>query len=193
LFARSVLKEKPGATIIGEVKCSRTLYEDIEKHGGNGIMGKTGHSLIKAAMLKHKAQLAGEMSGHMFFKHRWYGFDDGNYAGARLLEILASGRKTLSERLADVRDTVVTPEIRIETSDEKKFQIVEEATKYFRDELGLEVNATDGARIEFEDGWGLLRASNTGAVLVMRCEAPTKKRLNEIQKLIRDKVDELNT
>lgn len=192
LFARAVLKDKPGATIIGEVKCSRTLYDEIAKHGGKGIMSKTGHSLIKAAMLKHKAQLAGEMSGHMFFKHRWYGFDDAMYAGARLLEIVAAGRKTLSQHLANVPDTVVTPEIRIETKDSIKFSVVEKATKYFKDELGLNVITIDGARIEFDDGWGLIRASNTGPVLVMRCEAQTPKRLKEIQKLIKTKVDQLN-
>ncbi len=192
LFARDVLKEKPGATVIGEVKSSRTLYQDIAKHGGKPIMWKTGHSLIKAAMKQHKAQLAGEMSGHMFFKYRWYGFDDAIYSGARLLEILAKGKKTLHEHLANVPNTFVTPEIRIETSEARKFAIVAEATRYFQKELGLNVNTIDGARIEFEDGWGLLRASNTSPVLVMRCEANTKKRLNEIQKLIESKVKELN-
>jgi phosphomannomutase/phosphoglucomutase len=192
LFARDVLKEKPGATIIGEVKSSRTLYEDIAKHGGKPIMWKTGHSLIKAAMKLHKAQLAGEMSGHMFFKHRWYGFDDAIYSGARLLEFLSKGRKTLNEHLSNVPETFVTEEIRIETDESRKFAIVAEATRYFKKELGLNVNDIDGARIEFEDGWGLLRASNTSPVLVMRCEADSKKRLNEIRKLIETKVKELN-
>ncbi|MBN2311798.1 MAG: phosphomannomutase/phosphoglucomutase [Candidatus Hydrogenedentes bacterium] len=192
LFARAILKEKPGAAIISEVKGSRTLFEDIAKHGGRPIMWKTGHSLIKAAMKKFKAQVAGEMSGHMFFKHRWYGFDDAIYAGARLLELLASGRKPLRARLADVPETFATPEIRLETDESKKFAIVAEATRYFQRELGLNVNTIDGARIEFEDGWGLLRASNTSAVLVMRCEATTQKRLNEIRRLIEDKVRELS-
>jgi len=192
LFARSVLKAKPGAAIIGEVKCSRTLYDDIEKHGGKAIMGRTGHSLIKAAMKKHKAELAGEMSGHIFFKHRWYGFDDATYSAARLLEIIAAGRKPLSKLLADVPKTVVTPEIKIPTDEHRKFAIVKQATDYFKKELGLNVNTIDGARIEFEDGWGLLRASNTSPMLVIRCEAPTTKRLKEIQKLIETKVNELN-
>lgn len=192
LLARSVLKEKPGAAIIGEVKCSRTLYEDIAKHGGKPIMGRTGHSLIKAAMKKHKAELAGEMSGHIFFKHRWYGFDDGTYSAARVLEILAAGRKPFSALLADIPKTVVTPEIKIPTTEQRKFEIVKQATEYFQKELGLDVVTIDGARIEFEDGWGLLRASNTSPVLVIRCEAPTKKRLNEIRKLIETKVTELN-
>lgn len=192
LFARDVLKEKPGATVIGEVKSSRSLYEDIAKHGGKPIMWKTGHSLIKAAMKLHKAQLAGEMSGHMFFKHRWYGFDDAIYSGARLLEFLSKGRKTLHDHLSNVPETFVTEEIRIETDESRKFAIVAEATRYFQKELGLNVNTIDGARIEFEDGWGLLRASNTSPVLVMRCEAESKKRLNEIQKLIETKVKALN-
>ncbi len=192
LFARYILKERPGATIISEVKGSRTLYADIEAHGGRAIMWKTGHSLIKAAMKKFKAELAGEMSGHMFFKHRWYGFDDAVYAGARLLEILGSTKKPLSELLGDVPKTYVTEEMRIDTEESKKFEIVKKATKYFKDELGLEVNTIDGARIEFEDGWGLLRASNTSPALVMRCEADTPKRLKEIKSLIEKKVKELN-
>lgn len=192
VFARSVLKEKPGAAIIGEVKCSRSLYEDIAKHGGKPIMWMAGHSLIKAAMKQYKAELAGEMSGHIFFKHRWYGFDDAVYAGARLLEILAAGRKSLRDHLADVPKTFVTEEIRIETTDERKFKIVEAATRYFKNDLGLDVNEIDGARIEFDDGWGLVRASNTSPMLVMRAEATTQKRLREICALLEGKIDELN-
>jgi len=192
LFARAVLKAKPGATVIGEVKSSRTLYADIAKNGGKPIMWKTGHSLIKAAMKTHKAELAGEMSGHMFFKHRWYGFDDAIYAGARLLEIVAGGKKTLSEHLANVPKMYSTPEMRIDTTESKKFDIVKKATDYFKKELKLNVNDIDGARIEFADGWGLVRASNTSPVLVMRCEAETPKRLAEIRKLIETKINELN-
>jgi len=192
LFARSVLKDKPGSAVIGEVKCSRTLYDDIAKHGGKPIMWLAGHSLIKDAMKKYNAQMAGEMSGHMFFKHRWYGFDCSVYAAARLLEFVAAGRKTLSQHLADVPQTFVTDEIRIESSDSRKFGIVKEATRYFKDDLGLEVNTIDGARIEFPDGWGLIRVSNTSPMLVMRCEANTRKRLKEILALVKNKVDELN-
>lgn len=191
VFARSVLKEKPGAAVIGEVKCSRTLYDDIEKHGGKPVMAQAGHSLIKAAMKKHNAQVAGEMSGHMFFKHRWYGFDDALYAGARMLEILSETKKPMSKLLADVPEMVSTEEIRIEADDKRKFDIVREATKFFQSE-GYNVNTVDGARIEFEDGWGLLRASNTSPMLVMRCEAVSKRRLNEIKSLIETKVKELN-
>lgn len=192
LFARSILREKPGSTVIGEVKCSRTLYEDIARHGGKPIMWKTGHSLIKAAMKQFNAQVAGEMSGHMFFKHRWYGFDDAVYSGARLLEFIASGRKSLHDHLKDVPATFVTAETRIDAEESRKFHIVKEATRYFVEELGLNVNTIDGARIEFPDGWGLLRASNTSPMLVMRCEATTRKRLNEIRALIVDKVKELS-
>ena len=158
LFARHILKAEPGATIISEVKGSRTLYADIEAHGGKAIMWRTGHSLIKAAMKKFNAQLAGEMSGHMFFKHRWYGFDDAVYAGARLLEILGGTKKPLSELLGDVPKTYVTEEIRIETDEARKFEIVKQATRYFKDDLGLKVITIDGARIEFYDLRGLLRA-----------------------------------
>jgi len=191
LFARSILQEKPGATVIGEVKCSRVLYEDIAKHGGKPVMWKTGHSLIKAAMKQFGAQVAGEMSGHMFFKHRWYGFDDAIYSGARLLEFLSRGQQTLHEHLVDLPKTFITDEIRIKTQEDRKFKIVEEATRYFKG-LGLEVNTIDGARVEFPDGWGLLRASNTSPMLVMRCEAYSKKRLKEICDLVGNKTDELN-
>lgn len=190
LFARSILLEKPGATVIGEVKCSRTLYQDIAKHGGNPVMWKTGHSLIKAAMKQFNAQVAGEMSGHMFFKHRWYGFDDAIYSGARLLEFLARGKKTLNEHLSDVPKMYTTEEMRSKADDDKKFGIVAAATKYFQDQ-GYEVNTIDGARIEFKDGWGLVRASNTSPMLVMRCEAETPKRLKEIRKIVEGKVADL--
>lgn len=192
LFARAVLQKKPGATIISEVKGSRTLYEDIAKHGGKPVMWKTGHSLIKAAMKQFRAELAGEMSGHMFFKHRWYGFDDAIYSGARLLELLSESRRPLSKHLADVPQMYSTPEIRIATDETKKFDIVEKAKKYFRDELRLNVNDIDGVRVEFPDGWGLVRASNTSPVLVMRCEASSPERLQEIRTLLENKVNELN-
>ncbi len=192
LFARQILKEKPGATIIGEVKCSRAMYADIEKHGGRPLMWRTGHSHLKAAMVERKAQLAGEMSGHIFFKHRWYGFDDAIYSAARLLEIIASGRKPLSAHLATIPEFFATPEVEFNCPDNKKFDVIRAATKYFKDDLGLNVITIDGARIEFPDGWGLLRASNTSPKLVMRVEAETRKRVKEIRKLIEDKVAELN-
>jgi phosphomannomutase / phosphoglucomutase len=191
LFARNILADKPGSTILGEVKCSRGLYEDIAKHGGKPIMWRTGHSHIKSAMVQKKAQLAGEMSGHIFFKHRWYGFDDAIYSAARLLEIIANGRKPLSAHLSTIPSRPVTPEIEFETTDKRKFEVIKAATKFFQDE-GFDVVTIDGARIEFPDGWGLLRASNTSPKLVMRVEADTQKRVKEIRKLIEDKVNELN-
>ncbi len=189
LFARAILKEKPGATIMGEVKCSRSLYEDVEAHGGKAIMWRTGHSHIKAAMKKHRAEIAGEMSGHIFFKHRWYGFDDAIYAGARLMELLAAEKRPLSAHLAEIKERPTTPEMDVDCPDNKKFDVVAAATKYFKDELNLEVVTIDGARIEFPDGWGLLRASNTAPKLVMRVEADTKKRVKEIEKIIRDALE----
>jgi len=192
LFARQILKTKPGATVLGEVKCSRSLYEDIAKHGGNGIMWRTGHSHIKAAMKKLNAQIAGEMSGHIFFKHRWYGFDDAIYAAARLLEIVAAGRKPLSAHLATIPSRPATPEINFDCPDDKKFDVIKKATNYFKKDLGLDVVTIDGARIEFPDGWGLIRASNTSPKLVMRVEADTPKRVKEIRALIEKKVAELN-
>lgn len=190
LFARHILKEKKGAAIVGEVKCSRTMYDDIRKNGGNAIMWKAGHSLIKDCMVTNKAQLGGEMSGHIFFKHRWYGFDCAIYAAARLLEIIAAGRRPFHKHLESLPKTFATEEIRLETTDTKKFKIVEQATAFFVNE-GYDVNTIDGARIEFPDGWGLLRVSNTSPMIVMRCEAETKKRLNEIRKLIEGKFNEL--
>ncbi|MBI2435333.1 MAG: phosphomannomutase/phosphoglucomutase [Candidatus Hydrogenedentes bacterium] len=192
LFAEYILKDVPGATIIGEVKCSRSLYERVQKLGGNPVMWRTGHSHIKAAMKQLHAQIAGEMSGHIFFKHRWYGFDDAIYSAARLLEIVASSRKSLGELMARIPERYNTPEIEFDCPDTRKFGVIKEATRYFKDELGLDVVTIDGARIEFKDGWGLLRASNTSPKLVMRVEADTPQRVKEIRKLIEHKVKDLN-
>ncbi len=191
VFAEQILKDKPGATIIGEVKCSRSMYAHIEKCGGKAIMWRTGHSHLKAAMKKFKAQLAGEMSGHIFFKHRWYGFDDAIYSGARLLEILASSRRPLSSHFKNIPVLPITPELEYNCADRIKFDIVAEARDYFKKDLGLNVVTIDGARIEFDDGWGLLRASNTSPKLVVRVEADTEKRKKEILALIEDKLKAL--
>src|SRR6185295_18042774 len=145
IYAREILTRKPGATIIGEVKCSQTLYDDIRKHGGNGIMWRTGHSLIKAKMKESKAELAGEMSGHMFFADRYYGFDDALYAACRLIEIVAKSGQPLSAQLADVPQTVSTPEIRVDCPDETKFAVVTRVTAKFR--KTHQVVDVDGARI----------------------------------------------
>ena len=191
IYARQVLKDVPGASIIGEVKCSRGMYEDIEKHGGKAIMFRTGHSLIKAEMKRIGAEIAGEMSGHIFFKHRWYGFDDAVYAAARLTEIVAEGDEPLSAMMATIPTRPSTPETEIQSTDTLKFDVVKQATQYFIDQ-GLEVVTVDGARIEYPDGWGLLRASNTSPKLVVRVEAETEQRKDEILKVIMDMVNELN-
>ncbi|HEY1089339.1 MAG TPA: phosphomannomutase/phosphoglucomutase [Archangium sp.] len=183
LLSRAVLKEVPGASIVGEVKCSFTMYDDIKKHGGKPVMWKAGHSLIKAKMKETHAALAGEMSGHIFYKHRFYGFDDAPYTAARLLEILSHETKSLIELLADVPVTYSSPELRFDTVEEKKFALVERCTEKLRAK-GLELVTVDGVRATWPDGWGLIRASNTTPILVVRYEAKTKERLAEIQKLI---------
>lgn len=180
LFSRALLAEHPGAAILGEVKCSETLYADIAAHGGRPIVWKTGHSLIKTKMKEEQALLAGEMSGHLFFADRWFGFDDAIYASARLLEILGATGKTLGELLADVPRTVVTPEIRVDCPDAVKFDVVARVREHFRSTNP--VLDVDGARIDFGDGaWGLCRASNTQPVLVLRFEARTEERLAAIR------------
>jgi phosphomannomutase / phosphoglucomutase len=187
LFARSVLAEVPGSAIVGEVKCSASLYEDIARRGGKPIMWKAGHSLIKAKMKETHAQLAGEMSGHIFFKHRYFGFDDAVYSSARLLEILTHADRPLSQLLADVPKTFASPEIRFDVPEEKKFALVRRATELLRTD-GHDIIDVDGVRVTFSDGWGLIRASNTQPLLVLRFEAKTEKRLSEIQKLIESTV-----
>ncbi|MDQ6699858.1 MAG: phosphomannomutase/phosphoglucomutase [Acidobacteriota bacterium] len=176
IYAREILSRKPGATIIGEVKCSQQMYDDIRQRGGNGIMWKTGHSLIKSKMKETHAELAGEMSGHMFFADRYYGFDDALYAACRLMEIVSKSGQPLSAQLADLEKTVTTPEIRVDCEDEAKFQVVERVTGHFK--KLYEVLEVDGARINFPHGWGLVRASNTQPVLVLRFEATTQQILD---------------
>jgi len=182
IFAREILSRKPGAVFISEVKCSKTMYDDIEQHGGRAIMWKTGHSLIKQKMKEENADLAGEMSGHMFFSDRYLGYDDAVYAACRLLEILASTGKTIPELLAGVPETFSTPEIRVECPDDIKFDVVAKVTEYFR--ARENVIDIDGVRVLFDDGWGLVRASNTQPALVLRFEAVTEERLTEIRNLV---------
>ncbi len=188
LFSRFVLQENPGATIIGEVKCSHKLYEDIARHGGRPIMWKAGHSLIKGKMREEHALLAGEMSGHVFFADRYFGYDDAIYATIRLLEILSRTGKKLSELLADVPKTYSTPEIRVDCPDAAKFDVVDAVKSHFRDKY--ELNDIDGLRITFPDGWGLLRASNTQPVIVLRFEATTEAGLHEIRRLFESVLQE---
>ncbi|MCJ7663745.1 MAG: phosphomannomutase/phosphoglucomutase [Desulfobacterales bacterium] len=189
IFVRAIIKERGGGTFIGEVKCSQTLYDEIERLGGRAIMWKTGHSLIKDKMKKEGALLAGEMSGHMFFADRYFGFDDAIYASCRLLEIMGRSGKKVSELLEGIPRTYATPEIRVDCPDDIKFQIVERATEHFRQ--GYPVIDIDGMRVKFPDGWGLLRASNTQPALVLRFEAASEKRLAEIRGVIEAKVHEL--
>lgn len=187
IYARQVLKRQKGAAIIGDVKCSTLMYDDITKRGGRAILWKTGHSLIKAKMKEEKAALGGELSGHMFFADRWYGFDDAIYAACRILEILDESKVPLSQLYADLPPMVSTPEIRVEVpNDKKKFEIVKGVVADLKKDY--KVIDLDGARIEFDDGWGLIRASNTQPVLVTRFEARTAKRLAEIRALIEGKI-----
>jgi phosphomannomutase/phosphoglucomutase len=190
IFAREILSRRPGTTFISEVKCSKFLYDEIEKRGGKAIMWRTGHSLMKAKMKEVDAVLAGEMSGHMFFKDRFFGFDDGIYASCRFIEILANTGKTIPELLEGVPQTFTTPEIRVECPDEIKFDVVQRATTYFRSN-GYKLIDVDGARVVFPDGWGLVRASNTQPVLVLRYEAETPGRLDEIRELIEGTIDRI--
>jgi phosphomannomutase/phosphoglucomutase len=181
LFSRAVLEKNAGAAILGEVKCSQTLYDDVAKHGGRPIMWKTGHSLIKTKMKEEHALLAGEMSGHLFFADRYFGYDDAIYASLRLVELLAKTGKTMGELLADVPRTVTTPELRVDCPDDVKFALVAAVTEAFR-ARGNTVIDTDGARVTFGNGaWGLVRASNTGPVLVMRFEAKDEADLLKVR------------
>ena len=183
IYAREILTRKPGATFIGEVKCSQVLYDELAKLGGNPIMYKTGHSLIKAKMKEEHAELAGEMSGHMFFADRYYGYDDALYAACRLMEIVATSGKPLSAQLDGLPKMVSTPELRVDCSDDTKFDVVSRVATHFRSRR--KIVEVDGARVIFPKGWGLIRASNTQPVLVMRFEAET----DELLKEYRDEVE----
>lgn len=178
LFARDVLRDGP-ASIIFEVKCSKGLIEDIKAHGGEPIMWRTGHSLIKQKMKETGAKLAGEMSGHMFFAHRWYGFDDALYSAARLVEIVAREDAPLSEIMATIPSYPSTPEIRFPCPEEHKFAVVREVTAHYK--KTHPVIDVDGARVDFGDGWGLVRASNTTPLLILRFEANTEARVTAIR------------
>lgn len=191
LFSRDVLRRNPGAVIISEVKCSQRLYDDIAKNGGKPIMWKAGHSLLKAKMKETHALLAGEMSGHMFFKERYFGYDDAIYASLRLLEILANSGQPLSVLLADLPKAVSTPEIRVDCPDDKKFAVADKATAYFRKHY--DVIDVDGVRVQFPKGWGLIRASNTQPALVLRFEASSAAKLKEYRAIIEGKLKELES
>jgi len=179
ILSRALLDKHPGATIIGEVKCSQTMYDDIEAKGGRGVLWKTGHSLIKTKMKEEHALLAGEMSGHIFFADRYYGFDDAIYATLRILEIVSHSELPLHEMLSDVPETFATPEIRVECDDARKFDLVQQMVDYYR--RTHELVDIDGARIRFDGGWALVRASNTQPALVLRFEADSEHRLQSIR------------
>jgi len=191
LFARFILKENPGAAIIGEVKCSQTLFDDIEKHGGRAIMWKAGHSLIKEKMKEEGALLAGEMSGHIFFADRYFGYDDAIYAALRLVEILSQSGHPLSELLKDIPKTYSTPEIRVDCPDAIKFQVVARVREEFRPTRPI--IDIDGVRVIFPNGWGLLRASNTQPVLVMRFESTSSEGLQEIKGILESVLNRIMT
>jgi len=190
LLGKALLAEVPGAKFVGEVKCSQAMYDQLAAAGGEVEMWKVGHSLIKARMKEIGAQLAGEMSGHIFFAHRWLGFDDGIYAGARMLELLSRGKRTLAEIADELPVMINTPELRIDCPDDQKFALVAAvAARLAADPAVTGVVDIDGVRAKFEGGWGLLRASNTQAALVMRCEAVTESRLAEIKHAIEAHLD----
>lgn len=188
IYARDVLEEVPGATIVSEVKCSQTLFDDIKARGGKPIMWKAGHSLIKAKMREVKAALGGEMSGHIFFAHKFFGHDDAIYAALKLIEIMDKNGKTVSELLEGLPKTFTTPEIRVDCPDDIKFDVVRRVTEKLRSKH--EIIDIDGVRVLLDGGWGLVRSSNTQPVLVLRFEADTEARLAEIKEYIEGVVEE---
>jgi phosphomannomutase/phosphoglucomutase len=184
LFARAILEEKPGATFVSEVKCSKALYDEIARAGGRAIMWKVGHSLIKEKMKAEGALLAGEMSGHIFFAHRYYGYDDAIYSSARLVELLSKSTHTLAEHVDTLPKLYNTPEIRYELPDDIKFKVVARVVEHFKREPDAKVVDVDGARVTWPDAWALVRASNTQAALVLRFEAETPERLAIVRTLV---------
>ena len=187
IYARDILSREPGSKFIGDVKCSTRLFKGIEDAGGEAIMWNTGHSLIKNKMKVEKAQMAGEMSGHIFFADKFFGYDDALYAALRLLEIISNTGKKVSELLEDIPETVSTPEIRLDCPEEIKFELVERVKNKLAQEH--QVIDIDGVRIEFPYGWGLIRASNTQPALVLRFEAEDDQKLQEIKSIIEGELD----
>jgi phosphomannomutase/phosphoglucomutase len=187
IFAREILSRKPGSTFIGEVKCSQVMYDRIRELGGKAIMYKTGHSLIKAKMKQEHAELAGEMSGHMFFADGYYGYDDAIYAACRLLEIVSRSAAPLSAQLKDVPKLISTPELRTDCADDAKFRVISRVADIMRRERPIV--EVDGVRVPFEKGWGLVRASNTQPVLVMRFEATSEELLAQYRQQMEEVVE----
>ena len=182
IFARDILREHKGATFVSEVKCSKNLFDDIEKHGGKPIMWKAGHSLIKQKMKETGALMGGEMSGHIFFADKFFGYDDAIYASLRFLEIMERDGRPVSEFLSDLPKMYSTPEIRMDCPDNVKFEIVRKLTEYYKTKFN--VIDTDGVRVTFDDGWGLVRSSNTQPILVLRFEATSEEALARIQDMV---------
>ncbi len=190
IIARDFLSKNPGEHIIADVKCSKSLFDDVKKHGGIPVMYKTGHANIKNKMMEDGVKVSGEMSGHVFLKDRYLGFDDAIYVSCRFVEIMSKLNKPVSTYLDDQPKMYNTPELHITSIDEEKFEVVAKARDSFIKE-GYNVNAIDGMRITFDDGWGLCRASNTTPLLVLRFEAETEKRLNEIKEMVENRVNEI--
>lgn len=186
LLARAVLAEQPGSTILGEVKCSQVLYDAIEQAGGVGVMGQVGHSIMKAEMKRLNAPLAGELSGHIFYSHRFFGYDDAVYVGARLMEILGESGETLSVALGDLPTTFATPEIRVDCPDATKFAVVDAVANAMAKERS--VITVDGVRVQWDDGWGLVRASNTQPAIVVRAEAESRERCEAIRRRLEHQI-----
>jgi phosphomannomutase/phosphoglucomutase len=184
IFARDILREKKGGYFVSEVKCSKNLFEDIEKHGGIPVMWKAGHSIIKQKMRELGALMGGEMSGHVFFADRFFGYDDAVYASLRFLEIMERDGRPVSEFLSDLPKMYSTPEIRMNCPDNVKFEIVRKLTEYYKSKF--KVIDTDGVRVVFDDGWGLVRSSNTQPILVLRFEAVSEETLERIKKMVMD-------
>ncbi|MEM7008676.1 MAG: phosphomannomutase/phosphoglucomutase [Thermodesulfobacteriota bacterium] len=187
IFARDILSREPGSKFIGDVKCSTRLFRGIEEAGGEAIMWKTGHSLIKNKMKVEEAQMAGEMSGHIFFADKFFGYDDALYAALRLLEIISTTGKKVSELLGGIPHSVSTPEIRLECPEEIKFELVEKVKNVLSETH--EVIDIDGVRIEFPYGWGLIRASNTQPALVLRFEAEDQEKLEQVKSIIEGELE----
>jgi phosphomannomutase / phosphoglucomutase len=188
LYARAILEETPGASIIGDVKCSQRLFDDLTKRGAKAIMWKTGHSLVKAKLRETNAELAGEMSGHIFFNDRYFGYDDAIYASCRIAELVSKTDSAVSTLLADLPPAFSTPELRVDCPEEIKFQIPDLIRQAFKE---FEVDTTDGARIKFAKGWGLVRASNTQPVLVTRFEAQSQADLDSYRVTVQNKLEEI--
>ena len=183
IYAKELLSRRPGVEVIGDVKASQVLFDEIERLGGVPVMCAPGHSVIKTLMAESGAPLAGEMSGHVFFADGYYGYDDALYAAIRLLDIIAASDLTLSTMLSNLPQMVNTPEVRIEVTEEQKFSIVEEVLLHAKAD-DLSINEVDGLRVSTADGWWLIRASNTEAALVVRCESENETGLRRLKKMV---------